>query len=520
MMKKISIRTGLTLLMITMTLMLLAVSVMGITAINKGNRSLDVVNRIQGAELNSLFSANTYLLRTRTISALAARKMQTGQTEQAREVINQADDFVQNANDEFRQFINAGTVTAQGKTLADALAAHYQRYLAEGIKPMIAALQANDLNTYYQLLEEKLTPLNTSFRQSVDRFRMFADQTTKQQLAEAAWNQKVLMALIVFCGVLTAVLLAVSWTLMREILLKPLNVAVEHLESVAAGDLTQTLPESGKNELGRLNGALAAMQASLQLSVSRVRDASLQIDVGSRELSSGNLNLSQRTEESAASLEQTAASMEQLTATVKLNAENASQAHQLAHSVSVSAGRGSDAVGQVMEKMQEITRSSTRIGDILGVIDGIAFQTNILALNAAVEAARAGEQGRGFAVVAGEVRTLAQNSATAAKEIRELIAESQSRVSEGSQMATRAGETMDNIASEVTRVTSLMREISSASQEQSHGIEQVNIAVTQMDEVAQQNAALVEQAAAATQSLEEQSRQLVQSMAAFKISLA
>jgi methyl-accepting chemotaxis protein len=212
--------------------------------------------------------------------------------------------------------------------------------------------------------------------------------------------------------------------------------------------------------------------------------------------------------------------MEQLTATVKLNADNASQAHQLARSVSDSADRGSEVVSYVMDKMQEISNSSKRIGDILGVIDGIAFQTNILALNASVEAARAGEQGRGFAVVASEVRNLAQRSATAAKEIRTLIAESQSRVSEGSEMATKAGETMDEIASEVMRVTTLMKEISSASQEQSHGIEQVNQAVTQMDEVAQQNAALVEQAMAATQSLEEQSQQLVQSMAVFKVSPA
>ena len=212
--------------------------------------------------------------------------------------------------------------------------------------------------------------------------------------------------------------------------------------------------------------------------------------------------------------------MEQLTATVKLNAENASQAHQLARSVSDSADKGSEVVSYVMEKMREISSSSRRIGDILGVIDGIAFQTNILALNASVEAARAGEQGRGFAVVASEVRTLAQRSATAAKEIRELISESQSRVNEGSQMATRAGETMDEIATEVMRVTTLMKEISSASQEQSRGIEQVNQAVTQMDEVAQQNAALVEQAAAATHSLEEQSQQLVQSMAVFRVTPA
>ncbi len=212
--------------------------------------------------------------------------------------------------------------------------------------------------------------------------------------------------------------------------------------------------------------------------------------------------------------------MEHLTATVKLNADNAQQAHLLARAVSDTADRGAEVVCYVMEKMGEISNSSQRIGDILGVIDGIAFQTNILALNASVEAARAGEQGRGFAVVATEVRNLAQRSATAAKEIRTLISESQIRVNEGTDMATKAGETMDEISTEVMRVTTLMKEISSASLEQSCGIEQVNQAVTQMDEVAQQNAALVEQAAAATQSLEEQSRQLVQTMAVFKVGQA
>jgi methyl-accepting chemotaxis protein I, serine sensor receptor len=212
--------------------------------------------------------------------------------------------------------------------------------------------------------------------------------------------------------------------------------------------------------------------------------------------------------------------MEQLTATVRLNAASAQQAHQLADSVSNTADRGAEVVSYVMEKMQEITSSSNRIGDILSVIDGIAFQTNILALNASVEAARAGEQGRGFAVVASEVRNLAQRSANAAKEIRALIAESQTRVKEGSEMATRAGETMDEISTEVMRVTTLMKEISIATGEQSRGIEQVNQAVTQMDEVAQQNATLVEQATAATQSLEIQSRQLQETMSLFRVSAA
>ena len=242
--------------------------------------------------------------------------------------------------------------------------------------------------------------------------------------------------------------------------------------------------------------------------------------IGSRELTAGNQHLAQRTESTATSLEQTAASMEELTATVKQNAQNAEQAHQLAKSVSDTADRGSEMVCYVIEKMRDISGSSSRIADILSVIDGIAFQTNILALNASVEAARAGEQGRGFAVVAGEVRNLASRSAEAAKEIRTLISDSHTHVGEGSELAQQAGETMDEIATEVMRMTKLMREIASASQEQSRGIEQVNIAVIQMDETAQQNAALVQQSSAATRSLEEQSSALIEAMAVFKLQKA
>ncbi|WP_034918768.1 methyl-accepting chemotaxis protein [Erwinia sp. 9145] len=520
MLKKISIRSGLLVLMAMMTLMLLLVSVMGILAINKGNRSLEVVNRIQGIELNSLFLANTKLLRARTSAATSVRKMEIGMMDDAAASVARTEKYIASSQTEVKRFMDAGTVTLRGKELADEVKKTYDVYLEQGILPLFAAIKKQDPDGYYTILEGNLTPLSTAFSEAVEKFNSYANQVTDERLAEASRNERILMTLIILCGVLTLVLLSIAWYMLRTILLRPLDVAIAHLEFVSEGDLTQPLPESGKNELGRLNAALAKMQASLQDSVSRVRDASMQIDVGSRELASGNLNLSQRTEESAASLEQTAASMEQLTATVKLNAENATQAHQLARSVSDSADRGSEVVCYVIEKMQEIASSSKRIGDILGVIDGIAFQTNILALNASVEAARAGEQGRGFAVVASEVRNLAQRSATAAKEIRELIGESQTRVNEGSQMATKAGETMDEITTEVSRVTTLMKEISSASQEQSRGIEQVNLAVTQMDEVAQQNAALVEQASAATQSLEEQSVQLVQSMAVFRLNHA
>ncbi|HAB73518.1 MAG TPA: methyl-accepting chemotaxis protein, partial [Pantoea sp.] len=264
---------------------------------------------------------------------------------------------------------------------------------------------------------------------------------------------------MLLAGLLAVALVAIFMALMiSRSVTRPLQDAVRLASQVAAGDLTSTLHIGGSNEMAELLHALMKMQQHLARLVSDIKSHAATIATSSEEIAQGNGDLSSRTEEQAASLAQTAASMEQLTATVRLNAANAQQANKLASSVSDSADRGAEVVSYVMEKMQEITASANRIGDILGVIDGIAFQTNILALNASVEAARAGEQGRGFAVVANEVRTLAQRSANAAKEIRGLISESQTRVKEGSDMATRAGETMDEISSEVMRVTTLMKE--------------------------------------------------------------
>ncbi|WP_426109806.1 methyl-accepting chemotaxis protein [Massilia sp. PWRC2] len=319
-----------------------------------------------------------------------------------------------------------------------------------------------------------------------------------------------LSALAVLIGAAFAVLITRAITI-------PLRAAVRVAETVSAGDLTSVITVSSGDETGQLMAALKTMNDSLVRIVGEVREGTETIATASSEIAAGNMDLSGRTEQQASALEQTASSMEELTSTVKFNADNARQANQLAITASEVASRGGAVVSQVVATMGSINESSRKIVDIISVIDGIAFQTNILALNAAVEAARAGEQGRGFAVVASEVRNLAQRSAAAAKEIKTLIGDSVDKVDAGSRLVNQAGQTMDEVVTSITRVTDIMNEITTASEEQREGIEQVNMAITQMDSVTQQNAALVEQAAAAAGSMQEQAARLTAVVGVFKL---
>ncbi|EGF32989.1 Methyl-accepting chemotaxis protein I (serine chemoreceptor protein) [Oxalobacteraceae bacterium IMCC9480] len=310
--------------------------------------------------------------------------------------------------------------------------------------------------------------------------------------------------------------LAAAFLITRSIV-RPLAKAVEVARTVADGDLTSDIVIHGSDETGQLMQALKDMNASLLKVVGQVRAGSAEIATASREIATGNLELSSRTEQQASSLEETASSMEEMTSTVKQNADNALQANQLAATASEVARKGGAVVAEVVDTMSKINESSRKIVEIISVIDGIAFQTNILALNAAVEAARAGEQGRGFAVVASEVRSLAQRSAAAAKEIKVLIDSSVDKVNIGSRLVGEAGITMAEVVSSVQRVTDIVTEISSASREQEGGISQINQAITEMDTVTQQNAALVEEAAAAAGSLEEQASKLETLISVFKV---
>ena len=382
---------------------------------------------------------------------------------------------------------------------------------------VVKLFKEGDQDSAVQTLFKQAIPLQNTYFGKLDAILALQNKLMGQDSAEATESASNATMLMIGLLVLATVLSVAAGYLITRSVTGPLLQAVEVAETVAHGDLTADIDTSRKDETGRLLNALQEMVTSLKRTVGSVRASTDTINTAAAEIAAGNLDLSRRTEQQAASLEETASSMEELTSTVKQNADNARQANQLVVSAASHASEGGQVVGEVVDTMGAIKASSARMADIISVIDGIAFQTNILALNAAVEAARAGEQGRGFAVVASEVRNLAQRSAAAAKEIKELIDDSIAKVDAGGTLVDRAGATMQQIVASVQQVADIMNEITSASQEQSSGIEQVNTSIVEMDNATQQNAALVEQAAAAARSMQEQSERLVEAVAVFRM---
>jgi methyl-accepting chemotaxis protein len=408
--------------------------------------------------------------------------------------------------------------TAQERAAWQAIIALEQRYWPIA-QEVVGFAKAGQTEQAIATLNARCIPMLDELKKAFGEFVNIQNQLTNlnaQAITDRSAQDALLAAGLGIALVIFATLLV--WRTQRSIV-QPLKQARSHMASLSSGDLTTQVVVVGRDEVSEMMRGLEQVQSFLQTTVTQVRSATDSINTASAEIASGNQDLSARTEQAASNLEETAASMEQLTSTVRQSADAARQANQLASSASEIAVRGGSVVGQVVTTMDEINASSKKISDIIGVIDGIAFQTNILALNAAVEAARAGEQGRGFAVVAGEVRNLAQRSAEAAKEIKGLIGSSVDRVEAGSRLVAEAGQTMSEIVGSVQRVSDIIGEITAASGEQSDGIGQVNVAVNQLDQMTQQNAALVEESAAAAQSLKDQAKQLAQVVQVFRISV-
>ncbi|WP_343551365.1 methyl-accepting chemotaxis protein [Pantoea sp.] len=424
---------------------------------------------------------------------------------------------IKQAREGFKVYMDRQAKTPEDIALDEPLTASFNAYIDKGLKPMIESAKQGSFEGIVAQETDVTRKLDDAYNAVLLKAIKIRTDRAEAINAAAAHQSRVGFIAMAVAFVAALVLVLLTFVFLRRVVINPLRQSVDRIERIAQGDLTAPEQAFGRSEIGSLLHNLQLMQASLVRTVGTVREGAVAIYQGSSEISAGNTDLSSRTEEQASALEQTAASMEQLTATVKQNAENAHHASQLAADASGKARSGGDLVNGVVQTMNNISGSSKKIAEITNVINSIAFQTNILALNAAVEAARAGEQGRGFAVVASEVRNLAQRSAQAAKEIETLIAESVGLITNGSRQVGEAGSTMGEIVEAVRRVTDIMAEIAAASDEQSRGIQQVSLAVTEMDNVTQQNASLVEEASSAAASLEDQAGRLTQAVAVFRL---
>jgi methyl-accepting chemotaxis protein-1 (serine sensor receptor) len=512
MLKNITIKNRLIFVVGFLSLQLIVGAMIGLVSLNSANNRMKTMYEDRLVALGQL----DQVIRLLNRNQMALAKSLTAEGDKVEKYLAEVDSNARNIDEIWGQYM-ATKLTTEETALAKEFVDQRQIFIDKALKPAVTAVRAGNLDDAKTLLHGDVGTLFESVRQGINSLIKLQLEVAAKEFAEAESTYEWVRNACILGLLLGLGLAAVVGIWLIRAISHPIEEAVRLAGAIASGDLTQEIRVDSEDEMGRLLGALKSMNASLVDIVSQVRNGTDTIATASTQIASGNLDLSSRTEEQASSLEETASSMEELTTTVKQNADNARQANALAQTASDVAAKGGQVVSQVVSTMGEINHSSRKIVDIISVIDGIAFQTNILALNAAVEAARAGEQGRGFAVVASEVRNLAQRSASAAKEIKALIDASVSRVDAGSRLVEEAGTTMGEVVTNVKRVSDIVAEIMAASGEQSAGIEQINQAITQMDNVTQQNASLVEEAAAAAEAMQDQATNLSRAISVFKV---
>jgi methyl-accepting chemotaxis protein I, serine sensor receptor len=516
MLVNVSIRTSLLFIVAVLVSLLMLVGVGSMRALSVSNESLSVA-QADMLSADALTTGWSALLRARAAFDATDRHFGNGELDASNASLGDGRSLLEAARISWNRFRDMVPEATQSEMDA-AVASAYADLLDSVLTPAAQALKSGDMVKYRALVAGPMDAAFAKLDKSLGTV-VSARKARASDMFDSAQRHAIFVRGMLTGALALSVLLAGgSVWILREKVTQPLTVVVGVVEHLASGDLTDPI-DTGvlSTETGRLSTALRKMQASLIEIVGAINRSAESIDLSAREIASGNLDLSARTEEQAASLEQTAASMTQLTQTVMQNTDNARQADVLATRATGLADAGNEAVRSMIGTIGKISSSSSQISDITGIIEGIAFQTNILALNAAVEAARAGEQGRGFAVVAAEVRSLAQRSATAAREIKDLIGSSVELIQSGAQQAMEVGETVDRVRQAIRQVSDIVSEITAASEEQGRGIEQINLAVTQMDEVTQHNAALVEEAAAAAQSQEQQTAELKHAVSAFRL---
>lgn len=515
-MKMLTIRSSLMATLGLFTLLLVIGAALGIAMLSRANSgfvmAVDIASETR--DLNDIYK-DTSRTRLSLMRAYSEAKEKGTQPSASNDLVT-AKKYIQRGRDALQSFVKDAKSTGTDVQLRNELIGA-TRTLYDSLDQAIVALEANDINKYNQINVQNLTTDGAAVSKLLERFQKHSTELSKQLMAQRTSEYQTVQALVILGIVLALVLVGAVHYFLKRAVLSPLESAIGILEQVARGDLTRSVPPMGKTEIGRLMNGIAHMQSSLIQTVGDVRVGAQSIDRVAREVATGNADLSGRTETQASSLEETAASMEELTSTVQQTAENTQKARELVSLASDKAMTSANVMGKMVDTMVQIDSAAHKVAEIITVIDGIAFQTNILALNAAVEAARAGDHGRGFAVVASEVRTLAQRSAVAAREIKTLIGDSVVKVRDGSELAEQARRTMADMADSVRRVTSIVVDIAEASKEQSLGISQVNQAIAQMDDVTQQNAALVEQAAAATHVMSQETERLIDAVSVFEV---